>query len=274
VRRVLVAALLVLCTPGAASAATHEVGPGRPHADLQAVQELVAPGDTVLLYGGATYPGDVVFDVEGRADAPITIRGVAVDGRRPIVSGGRNTIEMRGDHYFVENLDITAGSFRCLYHHAHAITVRDTVVHHCPAHGILGADTDSGSLTLQRVEVHHSGSGTYEHSIYMATDELTYPGSVFRMEHCWIHDTTGGNAVSTRAERNEIYFNWIEGAEFHELSLVGPDPVGGVPEDTSREDSESSATCCARPTASSSSASAATARERAAGASASPSTRA
>jgi hypothetical protein len=72
----------------------------------------------------------------------------------------------------------------------------------------------------------------------MATDELAHPGSVFRMIGCWIHDANGGNNVKSRAERNEIRFNWIEGAYYHELELIGPDPAGGVPEDTAREDSD------------------------------------
>jgi hypothetical protein len=27
-----------------------------------------------------------------------------------------------------------------------------------------------------------------------------------------VHDQNGGNAVKSRAERNEIHYNWIEGA--------------------------------------------------------------
>ena len=68
------------------------------------------------------------------------------------------------------------------------ITIRDSVVHDCPAQGILGADNDSGSLTLERVEVHHCGGGSFDHQIYMATDEVVHPGSVFRMQFCWLHD--------------------------------------------------------------------------------------
>jgi len=72
----------------------------------------------------------------------------------------------------------------------------------------------------------------------MATDENTHPGSVFRMQYCFIHDGTGGNNVKSRSERNEIYYNWIEGAVYHELELIGPDPAGGVPAGLKREDSD------------------------------------
>ena len=69
----------------------------------------------------------------------------------------------------------------------------------------------------------------------MATDETAYPGAVFRMQHCYVHDANGGNNVKSRAERNEIYYNWIEGAYYHELELIGPD---GQAESLKREDSD------------------------------------
>src|ERR1041384_8237829 len=56
----------------------------------------------------------------------------------------------------------------------------------------------------------------------MATDETAFPGAVFRMQHCYVHDGNGGNNVKTRAERNEIYYNWIEGAAYRAVELSGP----------------------------------------------------
>ena len=159
---------------------------------------------------------------------------------RPVLSGGTNTIELAGDNTVLENVELTGGSFRCLYLHADGLLVRDSEVHDCPAHGILGADNDSGDATLERVEVHHAGDGDREHSIYVATDEIAHPGSVFRMRHCWVHDATGGNLVKSRAERNEIYYNRLEGnaASYHELELIGPDPGGGSVPPGVREDSD------------------------------------
>jgi hypothetical protein len=235
----------------AAPAATYLVGPGRPYANLQAVADFLNPGDVVEVDGNATYPGGVVFERPGTAEAKIVIRGIRVAGNRPVLSGGTNTVtfatpdpdqpEEGASHYVFEGFEITAGSFRGLYHQAHDLTVRDVRVHHCPAHGILGADQGSGSLTLEHVEVDHCGNGSSQHQIYVATDEVHRPGSVFRMVHCYVHDGTGGNNVKSRAERNEIAYNWIEGAFYHELELIGPDP-GGAPdgwsEGMAREDSD------------------------------------
>jgi MYXO-CTERM domain-containing protein len=234
-RWVNLATLAILVAPAAASAATYQVGPGRSFTTPAQVARLLKPGDVVEIDGGATYAGGVLFSSPGTSFAPIVIRGIKKDGKRPVLSGGVNTIEAAGNHYRFEGLEITGGSSRCFYHHAHDIVLRDSIVRNCPSHGVLGADSGSGSLTLEQVEVFACGEGLYRHQIYMATDETAYPGAVFRMQHCYVHDGAGGNNVKSRAERNELYYNWIEGAVYHELELIGPD---GQNEARAREDSD------------------------------------
>jgi len=214
---------------------TFQVGPGKPYANLQAVASTLQPGDVVQVAGNVTYVGGVRLTKSGTATNKIRIVGVPVNGKRPVLSGGTNTIEFAANHLVFEGFEITGGTSRCVYHHGHEITIRDSVIHDCPAHGILGADTGAGSLTLEYSEVYRSGSGDRLHQIYMATDETAYPGAVFRMQHNYVHDANGGNNVKSRAERNEIYYNWIEGAYYHELELIGPD---GQSESLKREDSD------------------------------------
>ena len=191
----------------------------------------------MLVDGDSTY-APALLDRNGSEALPITLRGVRVNGNRPVLSGGVNTIEVQSNWTVVEGFEFTGGSNRCFYHHAHEVTLRDSLVRDCPAQGILGADTGSGSFTMEYVEVRACGSGTGQHGVYMATNEEDYPGAVFRMQHCWIHDQNGGNAVKSRAERNEIYYNWIENSLYHLLELIGPDPDGGVPANLEREDSD------------------------------------
>ncbi|MBK9258442.1 MAG: hypothetical protein IPM54_01245 [Polyangiaceae bacterium] len=207
--------LLVLSSN--AFGATYQVGPGKAYSNLGEVASKLAPGDIVEVEGNQTYPGGVIFKKHGTAAQKITIRGLRVNGKRPVLSGGTNTIEAAGNHYIFEGLDLTGGSSRCFFHHADDIVLRDSVVHHCPKQGILGADQGSGSLLLEYTEVHHCGDGTKSHQIYMSTNENDYPGSVFRMQYCYLHDGNGGHGVKSRAERNEIYYNWLEGAVIHEL---------------------------------------------------------
>jgi hypothetical protein len=214
---------------------TYQVGPGKPYANLQAVAGLLKPGDVVQVQGGTSYAGGVRLSKAGTATSKIKIVGVRVNGARPVLSGGTNSIEFAGNHYIFEGFEVTGGTSRCVYHHAHDITVRDTVIHDCPSHGLLGADSGSGSLTLEYSEVYRTGSGDTRHQIYMATDETAYPGAVFRMQHTYVHDGNGGNNEKSRAERNELYYNWIEGAYYHEVELIGPD---GQSESLKREDSD------------------------------------
>lgn len=200
---------------------------------------LLLPGDTVLVDGDAVYSGGVNFDRPGAMEGRIVIRGASVNGRNPIISGGSNAVAFidGADHYTFENFEVRLAAFRGIYHQSDDLIVRGVVVHDCD-NGLMGADNGSGSLLLEYSEFYQNGSGTQAHQIYMATDEVTHPGSVFRMQFCYIHDGTGGNNVKSRAERNEISYNWIEGAVYHELELIGPDPAGGVPENLKREDSD------------------------------------
>ncbi|MFO0550474.1 MAG: hypothetical protein U0271_18915 [Polyangiaceae bacterium] len=212
----------VAVSPQTTGKATYVVKPGTEHPDLQSIVDLLKPGDIVDVMGAATYPGGVRFTRDGTAAAPIVIRGVIVDGKRPVISGAADTIEAAADNYVFDGLELTKASKRCFFHHGADIVFRNGFIHDCKD-GLLGADDDSGSLTVEFTEFTRSGDGVYHHQIYMATDETKHPKSVFRLQHCYIHDGSGGNNVKTRAERNEIAYNWIEGAQYHELEMVGPD---------------------------------------------------
>lgn len=204
------------------SGITYTVGPGKQYPDLKAVAPVLAQGNIVQVFPGASaYAGGIIFDKAGTAANPITIVGVRENGLRPKITGGSNGIEFRADHYVFQGFEVTGATTRCIYHHADDVTIRDTVVHDCPGHGILGAETDSGSLTLDYVEVYRCGSGTTRHPIYADSDPQAHPGSVFRMQHCYMHDQLGGNGVKSRAERNELYYNWFEGGYYREIELIG-----------------------------------------------------
>jgi hypothetical protein len=234
-RRGIALGVSLLLVPCPARAATYAVGPTRQYHDLQTVARLLRPGDVVEVDGDASYPGGVILRASGAPGARISVVGVRVNGKRPVLSGGSTTVEFRGSHYLFQGFEVTGGSARCLYHHGDDLTVRDTLVHDCARHGILGADSDAGSLSLEYVEVYGCGDGERGHQLYIATDETAHRGAVFRMQHCFVHDGRGGNNVKSRAERNELAYNWIEGALYHEVELIGPD---GQDPKCAREDSD------------------------------------
>jgi hypothetical protein len=219
----LLAALAVAVT-----STTYQVGPQKTYTRLQDVASKLKAGDTVLVDGNTQYVGDVKFTIAGTNAKPIYVKGIRIEGKRPVISGGTNTVHFNGcDHLVFEGFEVTGGKSRGIFYQADSVVIRDVAVHDCPQQGILGADIGSGTLTLEYSEVYHCGSGGSMHQIYMTTDEVNFPGRVFRMQYCFIHDANGGNNVKSRSERNEIYYNWIEGAYYHELELIGSDP-GGV----------------------------------------------
>lgn len=192
---------------------TFRVGPSRTYSSLSAVAPLLRAGDLVEVDGGITY-SPVEFTRSGSPDKPITIRGIAVSGRRPVVSGGTNTVHFSESHHMVfENFEVQGGSQICVRSMANGVVVRNVFVHDCARHGILGTDLYSGTLVLDRVEVARAGgqpSGeNTKHPVYVATDRDRFPGSVLRVQFSYIHDF-GGGGVKSRSERNEIYYNWID----------------------------------------------------------------
>jgi len=229
-----------------AAAATLSVGSGQTYATIAAAMAKVKPGDVVEVQGNQTYTGTVTFGPEsgGQVGQPVTVRGVAVNGHLPVLSGigpgqwNVMVVLLNANHFVFEGFEIVGDAnvdHQCVVHKANDVTVRGVVVHGCAGQGLMGTDSDSGSLTLEYSEFYQNGNSMYGHQIYMATDETMYPGSVFRMQYCYVHDGAGGNNVKSRSERNEIYFNWIEAALYHELDLIGPD---GQDEALAREDSD------------------------------------
>jgi hypothetical protein len=225
-------------------AATLTVGAGQPYATIASAMQNVRPSDVVEVRGDQSYQGTITFRPEygGELGRPVTVRGVPVNGRLPVLQGvgtgewDTMVVLLNASHFVFEGFEVAGGPEQeGIVHKADDVVVRNVVVHGAGSQGLMGTDFDSGSLTLEYSEFYGNGNGMYGHQIYMATDETVYPGSVFRMQFCWVHDAAGGNNVKSRAERNELYYNWIEGALYHELDLIGPD---GQDANLAREDSD------------------------------------
>src|SRR5690606_14640927 len=73
-----------------AQAATYRVGPGEQYSNIdESLLDQIAPGDVIEVMGDNTYPGTWWFDPEngGTAGNPVTVRGVPVNGKLPVVEG-------------------------------------------------------------------------------------------------------------------------------------------------------------------------------------------
>lgn len=222
-------ACLTLTTP-LASAATYTVGPtGRQYTQLSQVftGRDLAPGDIVEVDGNATYTGGIVVGENdgGAPGNPVVIRwNRAAGSTRPVLQGSQHTIKFqRSNHVVFEGFEVRGGTSTCIFSEAHDVTVRDALITACPSHGILGADQNSGSFTLEYSEISQTGAGTTRHSVYMQSDEVAYPGARFVMRHNYLHSPTGGNLLKVRHERSQIHYNWFEGALYQAMELIGPD---------------------------------------------------
>lgn len=215
--------------PFSAFAATYTVGPsGRQYTQLSAVfsSNNLAPGDIVEVDGNATYNSVVVgSDDGGSAANPVIIRWKRASGAtRPRLQGGTHTIKFQqSNHVVLEGFDLTGGSNTCVFNEADDVTVRDSVIHDCPGHGILAADQLSGSFTLEYSEIYNAGASSNRHPMYIQSDEVAFPNAVFRMRFNYIHNGNGGNLVKARHQRTEIYYNWLEGSAYQAIELIGPD---------------------------------------------------
>lgn len=221
---------------------TYHVGPTREFKTIQEIENILNPGDTVLVDGDFTYKGGVVFPHHGTEDAYITVKGVKVNGRRPLIDGGTDdlfAVEISGHNFIFEGFEVIGATKAGICHHANNTIIRGCVIHDCKMGILSDQDIGMGNVLVEYCEVYHCGFGMYSHQLYMATDEVRYPGSVSRIQYCYIHDAIGGNNIKSRAERDEIYYNWLENPHHHNMELIGPDPdYNPVDEDAIREDSD------------------------------------
>ena len=102
IARLFLLALVLLSSAPLASAATYEVGTGKPYATPSAVPwESLQPGDLVLIYWQATpYRDKWVICRQGTAAAPIVVRGVpGPAGERPVIDGNGAVTRLALDYW-------------------------------------------------------------------------------------------------------------------------------------------------------------------------------
>jgi hypothetical protein len=226
-------------------ATTYLVGPGKTYTKLQDVADLLKPGDVALVDGNATYPANVNLTQSGTANNWITITATRpAGGTRPVITGaGSYGINITADYMMLQGFEVNGGP-KGIGVFGDNIKVRGCVIHGCN-HGLIGYGTGTGNVTVEYCEFYGNGvptGGATQHQIYMATDEFAHPGSIFRLQYCYLHDGVEGDNVKTRSERNEIYYNWVElaGTSGHGLGLFAPDAEDNadVTVNTAREDAD------------------------------------
>lgn len=214
------------------------VGADREHKQVSEIASLLVSGDTVYLDPGVYAPFELTRP--GAADSAIVLIGDDV-----VVEGGTVTCSLKEAHYnsFI-GIHFAGGSVVGFRNEAHgtvldSCTIRDTL-----GHGILGADFNSGSLSLLNCSVRNVAKGNtaesaQRHAVYVATDFHAFPESTLLVAGCDIRDFHG-NGIKSRAHNTAVSHTTIEQSEaydpnlgkaksFYTIELVGPD---GRPQDT------------------------------------------
>ena len=221
---VLAAVFAVLSSQAAAE--TYKVGDIDTIADI--LENKADPGDVVEIQPG-TYMMDrkkISILRSGTPDAPIIVRGVIKDGKRPVFDGSEFNIQ-RGIFHFepethdviMENLELcnARGTGRqgdpqptnaaALYILGTNITVRNCYCHH-NENGLFSTH-ESDYVLIDNCEIAYNGRelgiGTRyrTHGFYFNSDHQM-------VKNCYIHHQTDSQNFKSRGGNTIFAFNWVE----------------------------------------------------------------
>lgn len=217
-------ALLAVC--GLASAATYEVGSGKPYATLAGLPAL-APGDIVQISSGLNEVKR--WTQSGTAGSPITIRGIGasrplINATGKVVDGSlpnpRAVFQIEASHVVIEHLEFAnarngnnGAGIRVTGSGITGVVIRDCRLHDNDMG--MQADGHDGML-VEYCEIDHNGTAAfagYSHNIYVGGGRITFRG-------CHIHDALYGQNVKSRAHFTALLYNRIADSQDGEVGLV------------------------------------------------------
>jgi hypothetical protein len=194
----------------------------------EAVREKLKPGDVVELAPGTYYLDRPTIEVlrSGTPEAPITIRGVRGDGKRPIIDAskvnvlhGIITLPPQTHDVIVEGLELcnaeggghegeafilNAATF---YLQGSNLTVRDCNCHH--SQNGMFATREADYVLIENCELGYNGrkpglgAPHRTHSFYFNALHQMVKNSYF-------HHSTDGEHFKSRGGNNIFAFNWVD----------------------------------------------------------------
>ena len=121
-------------------------------------------------------------------------------------------------------------TYRAIYHNNDNLVVRNCNVYGAKM-GILSSDVGSGDLLVEYSEFAYNSYNAGDHNLYLTSDPSMYPNATIRIQYNYIHESSHGNGLKTRATRTEVYYNTFYNNAAQSLELIGPDPGYYVDED-------------------------------------------
>jgi hypothetical protein len=220
------------------SAATLEVGPGKPFARIEDANARAQAGDVILVYpraDGQPYQQTAVFVRQAR----LTFRGVPAEGEQWVkIDGSGFDYSGRGstpraifqfnadtDHCVLEGFELTGahnGSHNgagVRINQANHVTVRN-----CSIHGNDMGIMSNGDGSLERgvnqliefCRIHHNGAPAdpgYNHNLYLGGTSVT-------MRACEVHSSLTGHNYKSRAHFNRVEYCYLYHSANREFDLV------------------------------------------------------
>jgi hypothetical protein len=199
--RLLIVALTALALAAPASAATLEVGPGKPYALPSAAIRAAHDGDTILIAAGnyadcaVVTAGNLTIEGAGRDNATVIGSRICQDKGILVTHGANITIR-----------NLTLSRARSSEHNGAGIRAEgknltiDRVRFFDNENGILAAPQHDGTLLVRESEFFHNGScvSACAHGIYV--NDL----ALLRIEATRFIATQHAHHIKSRAQRTEI----------------------------------------------------------------------
>jgi len=219
-------ALVLVLASLESSAATLQVGPGRPFITLASAIGSARDGDVIEIDSGV-YRDQVVTVTQNE----LTIHGA--EGRSHFrwtkgnIPNGKGILLVRGTGVTIENLEISGarvddgnGSGIRVEPNAN-VTLRNCYVHD-NENGLLTSNDGVSSIVIENSEFDHNGAGDgYTHNMYI--------GAIanFTLRFSYSHRAIAGHNVKSRAKKNFIAYNRIMDEAEGNSSYLIDIPDGG-----------------------------------------------
>lgn len=223
--------------------------------DVFEIYPAVYEGEDQQIYIGPNYDNNAAYTATQQSiPKNITIRGITVNGYRPVIKlpstgASNNTLGQgliyvgKSENITIENIDVVsndtdqgsigkAGIYINGGLNATLRNVRVSGFKNKSANGIFGTTNNSGTLTLENIELsNNGGGGGPEHNIYINASSLDNNFTV-KLKGSWSHDSYYGHLFKSRAQINVLEGNYFQGSksnsgEMRESWLVDV-PDGGT----------------------------------------------